>query len=202
MFATGRDTRVRRQPCVDTTIGGFASAFGLGIKSIFFTIIGPLINPAGAPRHVLGVYQPGLVGMVADVVAQLEMQHVLVVHGLDSLDEISILGRTSVAEVKGDKVERYEIAPEDFGFARASLEDVAGGSPEFNAEVLRGLFEGTDTGPIIAQQAVPVLPGDTEATLAARVHAEEHALYPRVVKAIANGVVQLDGRRVTLKEEL
>lgn len=62
--------------------------------------------------------------------------------------------------------------------------------------------EGTDTGPIIAQQAVPVLPGDTEATLAARVHAEEHALYPRVVKAIANGVVQLDGRRVTLKEEL
>lgn len=119
----------------------------LGIKSIFFTIIGPLINPAGAPRHLLGVYQPGLVGMVADVVAQLDMNHVLVVHGLDGLDEISILGRTSVAEVRGDKVERYEIAPEDFGFARATLEDVSGGSPEFNAQVLRDLFDGKDTGP-------------------------------------------------------
>lgn len=119
----------------------------LGIKSIFFTIIGPLINPAGAPRHLLGVYQPGLVGMVADVVAQLGMQHVLVVHGLDGLDEISILGRTSIAEVKGDQVTRYEIAPEDFGFARASLDDVSGGSPDFNAQVLRDLFDGKDTGP-------------------------------------------------------
>lgn len=62
--------------------------------------------------------------------------------------------------------------------------------------------EGTDTGPIIAQSAVPVLPGDTEATLGKRVHAEEHALYPRVVKAIANGVVTLEGRRVTLKESI
>jgi len=119
----------------------------LGIKTIFFTIIGPLINPAGAPRHLLGVYQPQLVGMVGDVVAQLDMTHVLVVHGLDGLDEISILGRTSVAEVKGDTVERYEIAPEDFGFARATLEDVQGGSPEYNAQVIRDIFEGRDEGP-------------------------------------------------------
>jgi anthranilate phosphoribosyltransferase len=119
----------------------------LGIKTIFFTIIGPLINPAGAPRHLLGVYQPGLVSMVGDVVAQLNMHHVLVVHGLDGLDEISILGRTSVAEVKGDRIERYDIAPEDFGFARASLEDVQGGSPEYNAATIRAIFAGEDTGP-------------------------------------------------------
>jgi anthranilate phosphoribosyltransferase len=119
----------------------------LGIKTIFFTIIGPLINPAGAPRHLLGVYQPALVGMVADVVAQLDMHRVLVVHGLDGLDEISILGRTSIAEVTGGTVTRYEIAPEDFGLARATLEDIGGGSPEFNADVIRGIFAGQDTGP-------------------------------------------------------
>jgi phosphoribosylglycinamide formyltransferase-1 len=62
--------------------------------------------------------------------------------------------------------------------------------------------EGTDTGPIIAQAAVPVLPGDDEASLAQRIHAEEHRLYPAVVRAIARGDVQLEGRRVRLKELL
>lgn len=119
----------------------------LGIKTIFFTIIGPLINPAGAPHHLMGVYRPELVPMVAEVVAQLGMKHVMVVHGLDGLDEISTLGRTSVAEVRGSRIEKYELAPEDFSLARCSLEDVAGGSPEFNAKVIRDLFEGRDRGP-------------------------------------------------------
>lgn len=119
----------------------------LGIKTIFFTIIGPLINPAGAPRHLLGVYQPQLVPMVAEVVAQLDMKHVIVVHGMDGLDEVSILGPTSVAEIKDGVIDRYEVAPEDFGLARATLEDVAGGSPEFNGQVIRDLFDGKDEGP-------------------------------------------------------
>ncbi|MFZ5444341.1 MAG: phosphoribosylglycinamide formyltransferase [Myxococcota bacterium] len=62
--------------------------------------------------------------------------------------------------------------------------------------------EGTDTGPIIAQAAVPVLPGDDESALAARIHAEEHRLYPAVVKAIATGRVRLEGRRVHRTEAL
>jgi phosphoribosylglycinamide formyltransferase-1 len=60
--------------------------------------------------------------------------------------------------------------------------------------------EGTDTGPIIAQAAVPVLPGDDEASLGARLHAEEHRLYPAVVRALADGRVKLEGRRVVLQE--
>ncbi len=119
----------------------------LGIKTIFFTIIGPLINPAGAPRHLLGVYRPELVPMVAEVVAQLDMKHVLVVHGMDGLDEISILGRTSVAEIKDGTITRYEVAPEDLGLSRCTLEEVQGGSPQFNGETIRGIFAGTDTGP-------------------------------------------------------
>jgi anthranilate phosphoribosyltransferase len=120
----------------------------LGIKTIFFTIIGPLINPAGAPNHLMGVYQPQLVDLVADVVTQLDMNHVLVVHGVDELDEVSILGPTSIAEVKGARVvDKYEVAPEDFGFKRASFEDIKGGDPAYNARVLRDVFGGQDQGP-------------------------------------------------------
>ncbi|MBO8183739.1 MAG: anthranilate phosphoribosyltransferase [Archaeoglobus sp.] len=114
----------------------------LGIKTIFYTIIGPLINPADARRHVLGVYRPELVNMVAEIVSALKYEHVLVVHGLDGLDEISPLGKTVVAEVKKGKVEKYEITPEDFGIERGSIEDVAGGTANFNAEVIRNVFSG------------------------------------------------------------
>lgn len=119
----------------------------LGIKTIFFTIVGPLINPADAKCHLLGVYQPELVPMVADILVELDFAHALVVHGLDGLDEISILGRTSVAEVKQGKVEKYEIEPEDFGLRRCSLEEVTGGSPQLNANIIRKLYAGTDEGP-------------------------------------------------------
>jgi len=131
----------------------FFPELALGIKTIFFTIIGPLINPAGAPHHMMGVYKPELVAMVGDVVSQLDMRHVVVAHGFDDggnpagLDEISILGPTDIAEITGTRVERYRIAPEDFGCKRASFEDVKGGDPQFNATVIRDLFEGRDQGP-------------------------------------------------------
>ena len=133
----------------------FFPELALGIKTIFFTIIGPLINPAGAPHHMMGVYKPELVPMVGDVVAQLDMNHVIVAHGsggvVDTagagLDEISILGPTSIAEVKGDSVEHYTISPEDFGFKTATFDDIKGGDPAYNAEVIRGIFEGRDRGP-------------------------------------------------------
>lgn len=127
----------------------------LGIKTIFFTIIGPLINPAGAPHHMMGVYKPELVPMVGDVVAQLGMNHVIVAHGSGGpgdtagagLDEISILGSTSIAEVKGDSVEQYTISPEDFGLKTATFDDIQGGDPSFNAGIIRDIFDGRDQGP-------------------------------------------------------
>lgn len=114
----------------------------LGIKTVFYTIIGPLINPADAKRHVLGVYKPELVDMVAEIVAALNYEHVLVVHGLDGLDEMSPIGKTVVAEVRNGKMEKYEIAPEDFGIERCSIEDIAGGTPQYNAEIIRKIFSG------------------------------------------------------------
>ena len=118
----------------------------LGIKTIFFTIIGPLINPAGAKNHMMGVYRPELVPMVGDVVSQMDFRHVIVAHGLDGLDEISIVGKTSIAEIKEGKIKRYEITPEDFGIRRCSLEELAGGTPEYNATIIKNIFSGKEKG--------------------------------------------------------
>lgn len=119
----------------------------LGIKTIFFTIIGPLINPLGARNHTIGVYKPELVNMMASVVAEMDFNHVIVAHGIDGLDEISLIGKTSIAEIKQKKIKYYEITPEDFGLKRCTLTDIAGGSPEFNAQVIRNIFAGADRGP-------------------------------------------------------
>jgi len=119
----------------------------LGIKTIFFTIIGPLINPADARRHVLGVHQPQLVDQVAEVALEIGLNHVMVVHGLDGVDEISLLGETKVAEVKNGRIEHYTIAPEDFGLKRCALNEVRGGSAEANARMILDIFTGKDTGP-------------------------------------------------------
>jgi len=118
----------------------------LGIKTIFYTIIGPLINPADAKRHILGVYRPELVEMVSDILVELQFEHALVVHGLDTLDEISVIGKTSVAEVRDGWARKYEIRPEDLGLPRYTYEELAGGTPEQNAAILRAIFAGEEKG--------------------------------------------------------
>ena len=140
----------------------------LGIKTIFYTIIGPLINPADARRHVLGVYKPELVDIVAEIVSNLKYEHVLAVHGLDGLDEISPIGKTIVAEVKKDKTEKYEISPEDFGIGRCSIKDIAGGTPEYNAEIIKKIFSG-EKGPkrdaVVLNTAAALYVGEVASSL-------------------------------------
>jgi anthranilate phosphoribosyltransferase len=119
----------------------------LGIKTIFYTIIGPLINPARATRHILGVYKPELLDVVSQIALSLGYTRGLVVHGLDGLDEISLLGKTRINEIKDGAIETYEISPEDFGFTRCTLADIATGTPEVNAGVIRDVFSGRSKGP-------------------------------------------------------
>ena len=87
----------------------------LGIKTIFYSVIGPLINPAFAPRHLLGVYKPELLDTVSYVAKALGYTNAMFVHGLDGLDEISLLGKTRINHLKNGEVNTIEIAPEDFG---------------------------------------------------------------------------------------
>ena len=112
----------------------------LGIKTIFYTIIGPLINPSFAPRHLLGVYKPELLETVTFVAKELGYTNAMFVHGLDGLDEISLLGKTRICELRNGWVRTSEIVPEDFGMERCTLEDIKTGTPQDNAETIRGVF--------------------------------------------------------------
>jgi anthranilate phosphoribosyltransferase len=95
----------------------------LGVRTLF-NVLGPLTNPAGAENQVLGVFHPDLVGIQARVLQRLGSRHVLVVHGMDGLDEITISGATMVAELKDGQVSEYTVAPEAFGLKSASLEEI------------------------------------------------------------------------------
>ncbi|MFA8439856.1 anthranilate phosphoribosyltransferase [Pueribacillus sp. YX66] len=119
----------------------------LGIKTIFYTIIGPLINPSRASRHVLGVYKPDLLDTVAEVAMAVGYERALIVHGLDGLDEISLLGSTKINEINHGKLSTYEITPEEFGLSRCTLEEIATGTPKENADMIRNVFSGQDKGP-------------------------------------------------------
>lgn len=92
----------------------------LGIRTLF-NVLGPLTNPAGARNQVLGVFDRALVGKLAQVLQALGSHHVMVVHGADGMDEISISGPTFVAELKDGLIGEYEIDPGQFGFQKAQL---------------------------------------------------------------------------------
>ena len=119
----------------------------LGIKTIFYSIIGPLINPAFAPKHLLGVYRPDLLDTVTYVAKELGYTDAMFVHGLDGLDEISLLGKTRINHLKNGEVKTFEISPEDFGISRCGLADIKTGTPAENAETVNGVFSGGLRGP-------------------------------------------------------
>ena len=95
----------------------------------------------------MGVYKPELLDIVSEVALSLGYTRGLFVHGLDGLDEISLMGKTRINEIKNGSIINYEIAPEDFGFNRCSLEDICTGTPEVNAGVIREVFSGKNRGP-------------------------------------------------------
>jgi anthranilate phosphoribosyltransferase len=117
----------------------------LGLRTIF-NLLGPLTNPAGARRQVMGVYAESLVEPIGHVLRDLGAEHALVVHG-DGLDEITTTGRTRVAEVRGGEVRMLDLEPERFGLRRARQEELAGGTPEENAAAARRVFGG-EAGPL------------------------------------------------------
>jgi len=107
----------------------------LGVRTVF-NLLGPLTNPAGATRQVLGVFDAQWVEPLAQVLKNLGAERAFVVHGAGGLDEISTLGATQVAEVGQDGILSYTIAPEDFDMQRATPDDLRGGTPQQNAEIV------------------------------------------------------------------
>lgn len=114
----------------------------LGVRTLF-NLLGPLTNPAGARRQVIGVFAPHFVRPVAEALQTLGAEHVLVVHGDDSLDEISLATPTLVAELAQGRVNEYRIAPADFGFTACATDALAVSSLEEAREKLQGVLAGT-----------------------------------------------------------
>ena len=113
----------------------------LGVKTIF-NILGPLTNPASAPNTMMGVFHADLVGIQVRVMQRLGAQHVMVVHGRDSLDEISLGAGTLVGELKDDKITEYEIHPEDFGFTMSATRNLRVETPEQSKAMLLSALDG------------------------------------------------------------
>ncbi|HEX6143039.1 MAG TPA: anthranilate phosphoribosyltransferase [Geminicoccaceae bacterium] len=113
----------------------------LGTRTIF-NLLGPLANPAGARRQLMGVFAPEWVEPLARVLDRLGTERAWVVHGADGLDEISTTGPTRVASLDRGRVETFEVTPEDAGLERTSLDHLRGGEAEANAVALRAVLEG------------------------------------------------------------
>lgn len=124
--ATARVAGVRRELGVHTT----------------FNLLGPLTNPACAPRQIIGVWHAALVEPLARTLAALGTERAWVVHGRDGLDEVTLADRTKVAEVSDREVSLFDVAPEDFGLERASLEHLRGGDADANARIIREILTG------------------------------------------------------------
>jgi len=113
----------------------------LGVRTIF-NILGPLTNPAGARRQVMGVFDASLTEKVAEVLGALGAIRAMVVHAEDGLDELSTASETKISEWRDGEVSTYTVRPEDFQLARVNLEDLLIDSPENSASVIRGVLAG------------------------------------------------------------
>ncbi len=112
----------------------------LGVRTLF-NILGPLTNPAGARNQVMGVFHPDLVGIQARVLQRLGSRHVMIVHGRESLDEISVCGPTMIGELKSDQVREFDIRPEEFGLATHSIEAIQVDGPEESKAMVLAALE-------------------------------------------------------------
>jgi len=124
--ATARVAGIRRQLGIHTT----------------FNLLGPLSNPAGAPRQIIGVWRRDLAEKLAHVLSGLGTERAWVVHGEDGLDEITLAGKTHVAEAQNGEVKTFEIGPQDFGFEVGAIEHLRGGDAEANAEIVSAVLAG------------------------------------------------------------
>ena len=115
----------------------------LGVRTIF-NILGPLTNPAGVKRQLTGVFSRNLIRPMAETLMALGSERAWLVHGYDGTDELSIAGRSWVAELADGKVSEHEIVPEDAGLPRHPFEAILGGTPEENGRAFAALLDGAE----------------------------------------------------------
>ncbi|HLY50346.1 MAG TPA: anthranilate phosphoribosyltransferase [Solirubrobacteraceae bacterium] len=151
---------------------------GLAVRTIF-NFLGPLTNPAGATRQVIGVSDPAYLETMAGALALLGTRHALLVSSDDGLDELSISGTTYVVEVRGEELRSYAVTPEEVGLTRAPARAIPGGDPAQNADTTRRIFA-AEAGPARDLAALnagaAVYAGGRASTLADGVRLAEEAI--------------------------
>ena len=113
----------------------------IGLRT-FFNILGPLTNPAGVKRQVIGVFDGSLNEMVASVLKELGSSRIFVVHGEEGLDEISVTGTTKISELLNGEIKNYSVVPEDFDIKRRPIKEVIGGDVEDNKQIALDILNG------------------------------------------------------------
>jgi anthranilate phosphoribosyltransferase len=165
----------------------------LGIRTIF-NLLGPICNPAGVKRQVVGVFSWQWVEPIAHVLRNLGCEHVWVVHGHDGLDELTTTGATDVAEVKDGHVTVFEVTPADAGLAPAKLSDLKGGDEKHNAEAIREVLAGKKT-PLrdiaVLNAAAALIVADKAANLTDGAALAAHSIESGAAKAALDKLVAI-----------
>jgi len=168
----------------------------LGVRTIF-NFLGPLTNPAGAKRQLMGVSDRRYQESIAEALVGLGTERALVVSGDDGIDEISITGPTRIIEVKDGGTEEQFVSPGDFGLESAELGDVVGGTPEENAAATRAVLEG-EKGPrrdlVVLNAAAAILVGGRADDLAGGVEAAQQAIDSGEAAAVLARLVSFTGQ--------
>jgi anthranilate phosphoribosyltransferase len=150
----------------------------LAVRTIF-NFLGPLTNPAGATRQVIGVSEPRYIEEIAQALAQLGTERALVVSSADGLDELSVSGPTRVVELSGGRIDAYDVRPEEVGVEPAPADSVGAGDPAENARVVRAVLAGeagTERSLAVVNAAAAIYVGGRAGTLEEGARAAERSI--------------------------
>jgi anthranilate phosphoribosyltransferase len=165
----------------------------LGTRTVF-NVLGPLTNPAGARRQLIGVFAPQLTETMAGVLGALGSERAFVVHGSDGLDEITTTGPSRVSELLDGEVNTYQIAPEDFGIDRTPAAALQGGDAEQNASILQQVLDGA-AGPhadiVILNAAAAITAGGVAQDLVEGVAKARQALSSGKAKQALSSLIEV-----------
>jgi anthranilate phosphoribosyltransferase len=177
----------------------------LGFRTVF-NVLGPLTNPAGAKRQVIGTFAADLVEKMAEALAALGTEHALVVHGEDGLDELTVTGATKIAEVRGGAVERvYAITPEEVGLARHAAEELSGGEAQENAAITLDILRGMQSARrdiVLLNAAATLYVAGRAASIAEGVHLAKDAIDSGRALDVLNALVRKTNGLARAEKEL
>jgi anthranilate phosphoribosyltransferase len=163
----------------------------LGRRTIF-NLLGPLTNPAGALHQIIGVFEPRLVPLIAEVLEKMGHEHALVVHGA-GIDELTTTGTSQLAELKDDAIQTWELEPEDLGFDKVDLSELAGGDAEANAQITRDILDGQH-GPkrdiVVLNAAAALVAADAATDLQSGIKLAEESLDSGKAKAKLEALIK------------